>query len=601
MELLEREEALAALAEARDAAARGEGRVVFVTGEPGIGKTSLVTRFLAGARRRARGCCSAPATTSRSRARSARSATSSAASRRRSRRRSPTGAAPHEIQTLLSRSSSCRRGRPCSCSRTCTGPTTRRFDAITVLGRRIGSLPALLVLTFRAGEAPPGHPLHATVGAIRADDSRRARARRRSRRAPSRRSPATARARCTRATAGNPFYVTELRRLAGRRSTLPPSVANAVLGRAAAARRRLAPAGRARLGRAEPRARVAARRGDAGLARRRGGAGAAAAARGRRRVRPLPPRAGAARDPVERPDRARGAGCTPRSSRPCSPRTPTRPTSSTTPRPRAPRTSSPSTRSSPRAGRPSWSRTARRTPTTAAPRSSSTGCRAPEPGERARGAGDRGLRGRPARRRVRRRSSARSRSTASSATTRRSAAARALLSRYHWVTGDGDAARDGGARGDRDPRAARPVGRARPRLQRRLPARDARRGRRSRRSSGASARSSSRPGSATSGRARTRSSTSAARGSTTNGETATLLEAHAVADAAGDRHEAARALDNLGHSLLCWVRPDEALRYAQQAAAYGTRARAVHHRVVRRARSSPGCGCAQASGRRPSG
>ena len=29
-----------------DAAGRGEGRVVFVTGEPGIGKTSLVTRFL---------------------------------------------------------------------------------------------------------------------------------------------------------------------------------------------------------------------------------------------------------------------------------------------------------------------------------------------------------------------------------------------------------------------------------------------------------------------------------------------------------------------------------------------------------------------------
>ena len=46
MELLERDEALAALAEARDAAARGEGRVVFVSGEPGIGKTSLVTRFL---------------------------------------------------------------------------------------------------------------------------------------------------------------------------------------------------------------------------------------------------------------------------------------------------------------------------------------------------------------------------------------------------------------------------------------------------------------------------------------------------------------------------------------------------------------------------
>ena len=46
MELLERDAALAALAGAHADAARGEGRVVFVSGEPGIGKTTLVTRFL---------------------------------------------------------------------------------------------------------------------------------------------------------------------------------------------------------------------------------------------------------------------------------------------------------------------------------------------------------------------------------------------------------------------------------------------------------------------------------------------------------------------------------------------------------------------------
>ena len=46
MELLERDEALATLGDAHASAARGEGRVVVVTGEPGIGKTSLVTRFL---------------------------------------------------------------------------------------------------------------------------------------------------------------------------------------------------------------------------------------------------------------------------------------------------------------------------------------------------------------------------------------------------------------------------------------------------------------------------------------------------------------------------------------------------------------------------
>ena len=48
MDLLERDEALAALAEALDAAGRGEGRAVLVTGEAGIGKTALVTRFVRG-------------------------------------------------------------------------------------------------------------------------------------------------------------------------------------------------------------------------------------------------------------------------------------------------------------------------------------------------------------------------------------------------------------------------------------------------------------------------------------------------------------------------------------------------------------------------
>lgn len=52
------------------------------------------------------------------------------------------------------------------------------------------------------------------------------------------------------------------------------------------------------------------------------------------------------------------------------------------------------------------------------------------------------------------------------------------------------------------------------------------------------------------------------------GETATLLEAHAIADAAEERHEATRALGNLAYSLMAWVRPAEALQYAEQALAY---------------------------------
>jgi DNA-binding CsgD family transcriptional regulator/tetratricopeptide (TPR) repeat protein len=47
-----------------------------------------------------------------------------------------------------------------------------------------------------------------------------------------------------------------------------------------------------------------------------------------------------------------------------------------------------------------------------------------------------------------------------------------------------------------------------------------------------------------------------------------LLEAHAIADEVGDRHEAARALANLAYATLAWVRPAEALGYAEQAFDY---------------------------------
>ena len=99
-----------------------------------------------------------------------------------------------------------------------------------MLGRRIGSLPALLVLTVRRGEAPPGHPLHATVGAIRAADSAILELSPLSQSAVASLAGDDAHA-VYAATGGNPFYVSEL--LAYRTAAeLPPSVANAVLGRA---------------------------------------------------------------------------------------------------------------------------------------------------------------------------------------------------------------------------------------------------------------------------------------------------------------------------------------------------------------------------------
>jgi len=51
-------------------------------------------------------------------------------------------------------------------------------------------------------------------------------------------------------------------------------------------------------------------------------------------------------------------------------------------------------------------------------------------------------------------------------------------------------------------------------------------------------------------------------------DTATLLEAHAIADAAGDRHEAARALVNLSYTMMLWGQQEEALSHAEHALAY---------------------------------
>ena len=229
MELLERAEALATLAEARDAAALGTGRVVFVTGEPGIGKTSLVTQFLEDLDADARvllGTCDdlsipRPLGPIRDLVGNVSPALEQALS---------AGAAPHDIQTLLIAELELPPRPTVLVLEDVHWADDATFDSITVLGRRIGSLPTLLVLTFRAGEAPPGHPLLAAIGAIPAGDSVVVEL------APLSESAVASLAgdgagELYAATGGNPFYVTEL--LASRTSTeLPPSVANAVVGRA---------------------------------------------------------------------------------------------------------------------------------------------------------------------------------------------------------------------------------------------------------------------------------------------------------------------------------------------------------------------------------
>jgi DNA-binding CsgD family transcriptional regulator/tetratricopeptide (TPR) repeat protein len=229
VELLERDEALAVLAEARAAAARGTGRAVFVTGEPGIGKTSLVRRFLremaAGARVLVGTCddlsIPRPLGPLRDLVGSVSPALEDAL---------VAGAAPHEVHALLLAELEISPSPTVLVLEDVHWADGATLDAIAVLGRRIGSLPALLVLTFRGGEAPAGHPLRATIGAIRADDS-----------VVLELAPLSERAVASlagddadevyAATAGNPFYVTELL-TSPPGADLPPSVANAVLGRA---------------------------------------------------------------------------------------------------------------------------------------------------------------------------------------------------------------------------------------------------------------------------------------------------------------------------------------------------------------------------------
>ncbi len=230
VELLERDGALAALAEARAAAARGEGRVVLVTGEPGIGKTSLVTRFVRDLEAGARvlfGTCDdltipRPLGPLRDLAGTVSPELDDALA---------TGAAAHEIHGLLLAELAVPPQPTVLVLEDVHWADDATLDAITVLTRRIATAPAMLVLTFRTGEVPLRHPLHAALGGVRADDSVFLEL-----------GPLSASAVGSLAgvdadevyasTGGNPFYVTEV--LAFRTaSEPPPSVSTAVLGRAA--------------------------------------------------------------------------------------------------------------------------------------------------------------------------------------------------------------------------------------------------------------------------------------------------------------------------------------------------------------------------------
>ncbi|HKP17296.1 MAG TPA: AAA family ATPase [Gaiellaceae bacterium] len=229
MELLERDGALAALAEAHAAATRGEGRAVLVTGEPGIGKTSLVTQFLRrldpGARSFVGTCDDLSVPRPLGPIRDLVGTISAPLERALT-----ADTTRHDIQGLLIEELELAPRPTVLVIEDVHWADDATLDAITVLGRRIASLPAVLVLTFREGEAPPGHTVRAAVGAIPADVLTVVELAPLSQEAVAALAGDRAR-QVYAATRGNPFYVTEL--LACEDATaLPPSVANAVLGRA---------------------------------------------------------------------------------------------------------------------------------------------------------------------------------------------------------------------------------------------------------------------------------------------------------------------------------------------------------------------------------
>ena len=228
VELLERESGLAALAGAFESAAGGEGRVVSVSGEPGIGKTSLVRRFLDDLEGRGRvlvGSCDdlsipRPLGPFRDLAGDASQELEEALS---------SGAASHVVQDLLIAELE-RPPRPTVLVlEDVHWADDATLDSLTVLVRRIATLPVVLVVTYRGGETSSGHALHAALGAVQAGSSVGLDL------APLSRAAVASLAGedaddLYAATGGNPFYLTELL-ASGVTSELPPSVATAVLGR----------------------------------------------------------------------------------------------------------------------------------------------------------------------------------------------------------------------------------------------------------------------------------------------------------------------------------------------------------------------------------
>jgi DNA-binding CsgD family transcriptional regulator/tetratricopeptide (TPR) repeat protein len=230
-DLLEREHELAALDECLDAVGRGSrGRVVLVSGEAGAGKTALVRRFAEGCDRSVRmlwGGCDPLFTPSPlgplfAIAEEAGGELAEVVAR---------AVLPHEVVTALARDLQGRAGTALVLEDLHWGDEAT-LDVLRLLARRIDSVPALIVASYREDELSRARPLRITVGELAT-------------------SPAVSRLRLTplspaavaqlaepygvdsdelyRKTAGNPFFVVEA--LATQGDEVPDTVRDAVFAR----------------------------------------------------------------------------------------------------------------------------------------------------------------------------------------------------------------------------------------------------------------------------------------------------------------------------------------------------------------------------------
>ena len=162
--LLERERELAELAQAAREAAAGEGGLVLVFGEAGIGKSSLVR----GAPRAAAGRGQPAGRPLRRPGHPADPWAVPRPGRQRRHRADPgAGGGRRAGPRCWPRCGPSWTGpgtRPSWWSRTCTGPTRPPWTCCGYLVRRIADLPAVLVLTYRDDELTREHPLQQLLG-----------------------------------------------------------------------------------------------------------------------------------------------------------------------------------------------------------------------------------------------------------------------------------------------------------------------------------------------------------------------------------------------------------------------------------------------------